>query len=286
MLLCTAGSAIAVASEAPAVTGITTDKAMYAPGETANFTITLDNSGSGGWSGTLHLTVTHLETAVAELSTAVSVSAGETSQVTMQWTLPQQDYTGYLAKAYIDESSGATTALDCSSDFTVFPRYGYVSDYPAGQTAAQTAAMVEELATRYHINAYQLYDWMWRHETLLKREGNAVSDTWEDLFGRTISRQTIEDYIDAIHSNNGAAMAYVMSYAAREGYTDHGVNPAVGLFTDQNHASQLNVDFGDGSTYLWLFNPENEEWQAEMIAQYLDAMNTVGFDGLQIDQMG
>ena len=286
MLLCTAGSAIAVASEAPAVTGITTDKAMYAPGETANFTITLDNSGSGGWSGTLHLTVTHLETAVAELSTAVSVSAGETSQVTMQWTLPQQDYTGYLAKAYIDESSGATTALDCSSDFTVFPRYGYVSDYPAGQTAAQTAAMVEELATRYHINAYQLYDWMWRHETLLKREGNAVSDTWEDLFGRTISRQTIEDYIDAIHSNNGAAMAYVMSYAAREGYTDHGVNPAAGLFTDQNHASQLNVDFGDGSTYLWLFNPENEEWQAEMIAQYLDAMNTVGFDGLQIDQMG
>ena len=109
MLLCTAGSAIAVASEAPAVTGITTDKAMYAPGETANFTITLDNSGSGGWSGTLHLTVTHLETAVAELSTAVRVRAGETSPGTMPWTLPQQE-----------DTSAAMTSLDCSSDFTEF----------------------------------------------------------------------------------------------------------------------------------------------------------------------
>ena len=44
-------------------------------------------------------------------------------------------------------------------------------------------------------------------------------------------------------------MAYVMSYAAREGYTDNGIDPSAGLFTDQGHESQLNVDFGDDSTY-------------------------------------
>ncbi len=277
----------AVATEmVPVVTDVYTDKAMYAPGQTATFTVTLDNQDANDWTGTLHVDVFHLENTVAALTQTVTATAGEESVATVSWTVPQQDFTGYLVKAYIDDTSSAITALDCSSDYTAFPRYGYVANYDPEQTPQETQAMIEELATKYHINAYQLYDWMWRHETLIQRSGGEVAENWEDLFGRTISTQTISDYIDAIHSYNGAAMAYVMSYAAREGYTDFGVDPANGLFTDQNHASQLNVDFGDGSTYLWLFNPENEEWQAEMIEQYLDAINTMDFDGLQIDQMG
>lgn len=286
IIISMASGAIAVTTESPVVSDISADKAMYSPGETANFTISIDNSGHSSWTGTLHLAITHLETSVASLTSTVSIASGEESTVTMQWTVPQQDFTGYLVKAYIDDTSCATTALDCSSDFTIFPRYGYVANYSADQTQAETTAMIEELATKYHINAYQLYDWMWRHETLIEREDSTVSAAWEDLFGRTISVDTITDYIDAIHDNNGSAMAYVMSYAAREGYTDYGIDPTAGLYTDQNHASQLNVDFGNGSTYLWLFNPENEEWQQEMIEQYLDAINTIGFDGLQIDQMG
>lgn len=158
-----------------------------------------------------------------------------------------------------NEETWVTTGLDCSSDFTVFPRYGYVSDYTAD--TAQAQAEIQALSDRYHINAYQLYDWMWRHETLIQRSGTEAADSWQDLFGRTISVQTIRDYISAIHSRNGAAMAYVMSYAAREGYTDKGIDPSAGLFTDQGHDSQLNVDFGDDSTYLWLFDPANEVWQ-------------------------
>ncbi len=286
LLRVSAGAVTAKEVEPPKVVDIVSDKAMYAPGDTATFSISLDNEGSTTWSGSLFLKIFHLENAVALISDLISVEGNSQSMVNMQWTVPQNDFTGYLVKAYIDESSAATTALDCSSDFTVYPRYGYVANFPAGQTQAETNAMIEELAKEYHINAYQLYDWMWRHEDLIERENGVVTSTWTDLFGREISTETISDYIDAIHSYNGSAMAYVMSYAAREGYTEHDIDPAAGLFTDLNHASQLNVDFGDGSTYLWLFNPENKEWQGKMTTQYLDAINTFHFDGLQIDQMG
>lgn len=279
------GSPAAAASQAvPSLTGLSADKAMYAPGETATFTVDIDNSGGEAWNGTLHFQIYHLENAVAALDVPVSVPADAKTTCTAQWVLPGQDFTGYLVKAYFNEETWATTGLDCSSDFTVFPRYGYVSDYTAD--TAQAQAEIRALSDRYHINAYQLYDWMWRHETLIQRSGTEAADSWQDLFGRTISVQTIRDYISAIHSRNGAAMAYVMSYAAREGYTDKGIDPSAGLFTDQGHESQLNVDFGDGATYLWLFDPANEIWQQTMTAQYTDAVNTLGFDGLQIDQMG
>lgn len=285
MLLGITQNAVAIESESPSIKEIIADKAMYSPGETVTFAVTIDNSGNNAWAGNLNLSITHLETTSAQLSENINVAANETSTVLVRWTLPLQDYTGYLVKAYIGESC-ATTAVDCSSDLSMYPRYGYISSYSAEQSSAKTDSMIEELASKYHVNAYQLYDWMWRHETLIKRNGSEPAASWNDLFNRTISVSTISDYIDAIHAKNGYAMAYVMSYAAHEGYTEHGVDPRAGLFTDQNHASQLNVDFGDGTTYLWLFNPENETWQQTMIEQYLDAINTLNFDGLQIDQMG
>lgn len=126
------GSPAAAASQAvPSLTGLSADKAMYAPGETATFTVDIDNSGGEAWNGTLHFQIYHLENAVAALDVQVSVPADAKTTCTAQWVLPGQDFTGYLVKAYFNEETWATTGLDCSSDFTVFPRYGYVSDYTA-----------------------------------------------------------------------------------------------------------------------------------------------------------
>ena len=279
-------SVCAVSEVYPVVKDINTDKAMYSPGDVAEITVTLENGHSTQWSGQVYIEISHLETSVATLAFAGNVPANGTATLSTMWTVPATDFTGYLLRAYTDGSTYAVTALDCSSDFTVYPRYGYISDYSTDLSAADVDSMVSELASRYHINAYQLYDWMWRHETLIKRENGSVSNTWQDLFGRTIGWQTVKNYIDSIHDINGNAMAYVMSYAAREGYDNFGVDASTGLYTDTNHSSQLNVDFGDGSTYLWLFDPSNTEWQSFMTAQYVDAINTAGFDGLQIDQMG
>lgn len=148
----------------------------------------IDNSGGEAWNGTLYFQIYHLENAVAALNVQVSVPADAKTTCTAQWVLPEQDFTGYLVKAYFNEETWVTTGLDCSSDFTVFPRYGYVSDYTAD--TAQAQAEIQALSDRYHINAYQLYDWMWRHETLIQRSGTEAADSWQDLFGRTISAQT------------------------------------------------------------------------------------------------
>lgn len=84
--------------------------------------------------------------------------------------------------------------------------------------------MMKELAQVYHVNIVQYYDWMYRHEKILPDEG----DEWVDMFGHTLSRQTIQQRIDAGHAYNQKAMAYQMSYMAREGYTENGVDPKWG----------------------------------------------------------
>ena len=158
--------------------------------------------------------------------------------------------------------------------------------------------MIRELAQVYHINLVQYYDWMYRHEKILPDEGNE----WVDMFGHTLSRQTIQQRINAGHQYNQKAMAYQMSYMAREGYTANGVDKTWGLFSDPT-GRNIDYDPGDNSTLanvdqfvfpmegkpapiLFAFNPLNPNWQNFMVGQYKQAVNELGFDGIQIDQMG
>ncbi len=268
------------------IKNISTDKARYQPTSNAVISVDLVNPSTTAWSGVITLKITHLENVIETLTQSASLTASQSKTITFTWQLPSTDFTGYLVKASSSADDYSTTAIDCSSNFSRFPRYGYIPEFPEGQTQAQSDAMVSELTKDYHINAFQFYDWMWRHETLIKRQAGVISPTWQDLFNRTISWQTIQNNISSVQSNNAKAMAYVMSYAAREGYEQFGINPAQGFYSDKNHANQLNVDFGDGQTYLKLFNPKDKIWQIKMCQEYADAINTAGFDGLQIDQMG
>ena len=86
-LLCvSAGAVTAKEVEPPKVVDIVSDKAMYAPGDTATFSISLDNEGSTTWSGSLFLKIFHLENAVALISDLISVEGNSQSTVNMQWT--------------------------------------------------------------------------------------------------------------------------------------------------------------------------------------------------------
>lgn len=277
---------VALGSTNPDVVRVFTDKARYNPNDTATITVELDNKTGISWSGNVFLTVYHLETSVYNTIVSKNLDANTTGEVSFTYNVPNDDYTGYLVKAYIDENNFKTTAIDCSSDIDRYPRYGYVAEFPAGQSTVVSDEMIEELSEDYHINAFQFYDWMWRHDEMIKRTNGVVDSTWTDLFGRTIDSGTISDLVSAAQNENAAAMAYVMSYAAREGYDLYGVDPSSGLYSDRNHNNQLNVDFGNESTYLWLFNPADAKWQDYIIGQYEDSIDTLGFDGLQIDQMG
>lgn len=273
------------ASTGSLIARVYTDKARYNPSDPVTIYVEMENKTGANWSGPLTLVINHLETQVYTASQAISLNAGAKATQTFSWAAPATDFRGYFVGVSAGSNDSNSTSIDVSSKWTRYPRYGYIAEYSAAESAAQSAAKINLLAQDYRINALQFYDWMWRHDKLIKRTNGTIDSTWQDLFNRTISWATIQNQISAAQAQNVASLAYVMSYAAREGYDQFGISPQWGIFSDTSHTNQLNVDFGNG-TYLWLFNPANLDWLNYMVAEYKDAIATAGFDGLQIDQMG
>lgn len=277
----------AIAATGPDVADVYTERARYLPGAGVPVVVELAN-GPQAWSGPVDLQVTHLAQTVATDSQHVSLAPGERRTIAFTWTAPGTDFRGYLARVSAGDGE-AVTAVDVSSDWTRFPRYGWLSEYPVGESAADTAARVDALVRDYHVNAIQFYDWMWRHEQVIRREGGVVADTWDDWSGKTISRPTVENAIEAAHDAGVAAMPYAMAYAGLQGYEQQsGVSPEWGIFSDTAHQHQFQFDFGDQDplTNLWLFNPADPDWQDHIIGEYLDQVATMDFDGAHIDQLG
>ncbi|WP_410511668.1 glycoside hydrolase family 66 protein [Paenibacillus sp. BR2-3] len=266
-----------------------TDKARYTAGSTATISVEMKNDTGSAFSGNVNLNITQLETQTYSTSKAVNLAVNASTTVTFNWTVPGEDFKGYMVKVTAGGSTGMT-AIDVSSTWTKYPRYGFMTEYTPGESAAATDARVKQTVQDYHTNAFQLYDWMWRHENYLKRTNGVVDSTWNDWSGKlTMSWATIQNMISSIHNYNGAAMPYTMTYAALQDYQNiSGVSPTWGMYNDSNHQSQLGFDFVDNNpnTDMWLFNPANTDWQNHIFGQYRDMINTAQFDGIHLDQMG
>ncbi len=275
-----------------------TDKAMYTPGDNVLITAVINNASSDTVSETLTFDFYRLETKIASVNRNVSLPGNQKTEVSYSWIAPQRDYTGYVIKVMSNSGTGKTTAVDVSSNLSHFVRYGYSADFDMGETEEESRKLVEELSKDYHINAVQYYDWMWRHEKVVP---DATASSWQDMFGNTISKNSITQRINSGHDLNQTAMAYQMAYMAREGYSSYGVKKSWGLYRNKNYnvdydlndlssinnIDQLNFPLeGNPPSILYTFNPENKEWQDYMINQYKDAIDYVGFDGIHIDQMG
>lgn len=264
------------------------DQARYQPGSSVDVQASLSNGSGSSWVGDVALSVTSLEQVVHVDQQSVTVPAGDTVTVTFTWSSPSADFRGYLAEVTADASS-AVTGIDVSSEWTRFPRYGWVSEYPVGESAAEADAKVSQLVRDYHLNGVQFYDWMWRHENVIERTNGTLNDQWDDWSGKPISRISVQNAIDAAHESGAAAMPYSMAYAGLQGYEQlSGVSPEWGIYEDTSHQSQFNFNFGDNDpqTNLWLFNPADTGWQDHIVDEYLDQVDTMDFDGAHIDQLG
>jgi hypothetical protein len=265
-----------------------TDKARYNPGETAVIKVELTNDSGASFAGDVNLSVYHLETLVHNEFSSINLSNGSSTTVDFIWTTPNTDFKGYFVKVTAGSSTGAT-AIDVSSDWTRFPRYGYMSEYPS-EASSVTDARVKRTIEDYHTNAFQLYDWMWRHENNIKRTNGVIDEYWTDWSGKnTMYWQTIQNLISSMHNYNAAAMPYTMNYAALHNYESiSGVSPQWAMYEDSAHQTQLGFDFvdNDPNTWLWLFNPADINWQNYIFAEYRDMISTAGFDGIHLDQMG
>lgn len=269
------------------------DQARYNPGSSATVSAVVhETSGAGSWSGNVNYTVTHLGSTVTSGAVPATVAANGTSTVTFSVTPPSTDFTGYLVQlsaANPTTVSTAATAIDVSSNWTHFPRFGYLTSYPSGTTSASADADIATLVQHYHINALQFYDWMWRHENPVEHNADgSLPATWTGWNSDVISTGAVKTYIAAAHNRDVAAMPYSMSYAALQNYqTVSGVSPSWGLdyvSTGLPWSFQMKPD--DPNTVMYLFNPANTSWQNYITAKYADQVNTMGFDGTHLDQLG
>lgn len=251
-----------------------TDKARYNPGETVQFTLKKDAP------STAKVRYSHLGTVLKEDSyTGKSWS----------WVLPPADYQGYMVDVYevIDgkEKVYANIAVDASSNWTKFPRYGFLSSY-GRMTSADINNNIETL-NRYHINGIQYYDWMYDHQRPLAGTVENPATSWFDLIGRTNYLATVQGYIASAKDKNIKSMFYNLAFGALKNAAADGVKEEWYLFKDQNHTDKDNHHLEPPfRSSIYLTNPANTEWQAYLNKRNKDVYDVFNFDGFHIDQLG
>lgn len=254
---------------------ISTDKAAYNPGEEVRFEI--DDSLIPA-------------NAVVRYSWMGEVIGEEDLKgSTWIWKAPSDDFRGYMVEvldnAQVTETVYASIAVDVSSDWTRFPRYGFLSDY--SMLSNEEIDGVLDRLSRHHINGIQFYDWHNKHHKPLPVSGSTPASSWKDIINKTVYLSTVKNYIDAAHSRNMASMFYNLVYGAWSDAESDGVSEEWYVYTDNTHT---NRDFHPLSapflSNIYLLDPSNTNWQEYILEENQRVYEFLDFDGFHMDQLG
>ncbi len=252
-----------------------TDKAAYTPGSKVTFTI--DNS---SLPSTVNVRYKYLNEVIDESTVSAS---------NWTWQVPDTDFRGYTVEVYSESNTTeiiyATTGVDVSSNWTKFPRYGFLSKFPQ-LTDADMDAVIDNL-NLYHINGLQFYDWQNKHHMPLPVVEGTLAGSWKDIINRDIYLNTVEKYIAKAHGKNMKAMFYNLVYGAWKDAEADGVQKEWYVFTDNTHT---NRDFHPLSSpflsNIYLLDPSNIAWQQYIAAENQKVYRFLDFDGYHMDQLG
>ncbi len=284
MLAAFASPSCAAGKEAVHITDFYTDKARYAPGDLVRATIQLQPGRAV--SGTLVLTVWHLDELIHPSLTIPFALDGNETVLSFDWQPPETDYMGYLLQASLLDERGACVgmgqvAVDVSSTWVKFPRYGYLWDFTKDAPAEEKIAAL----AKYHINGLQYYDWQYRHHIPLFKD----TEKWQDWSGRWIYGDVIKRYIATARDKGMVNMAYNMIYGANKTYLRDGtgIDPAWRLVKENGEDFTCVMSESRGSTgILQFFNILNEDWQTYIFREEKEALDALGFDGWHGDTIG
>lgn len=199
---------------------INTDKACYAPGQTVTFVA----------EGNIPTTakVRYRQGAHTLLIKKISDIANGKQWT---WTPPDNDYQGYLVELYTEandvENILTTIAVDVSSSWKRFPRYGFVADFNNYNNAIDKNDNIKnEMAylNRLHINGVQFQDWQWKHHkpVNLNNDGSIVQ-WYTDISNRWIGVEYIKNYITAQHEYGMKSIFYNLCFGAWKDALNDGV---------------------------------------------------------------
>ena len=252
-----------------------TNKARYNPGELVELSFT------GSISATAKIRYKHLNTVLEEIPL---------SSANWTWTAPQADFKGYLVEL-VDTVNGiekliASVAVDVSSSWTRFPRYGFLSKFPQ-LTDGEMETVIKNL-NRHHINGIQFYDWHYKHHKPLAGTPESPAASWKDIINRDNFRATIQGYITKAHACNMNAMFYNLVYGALNNAAVDGVSNTWYMYTN---TSRTNIDkfvlpkppfISD----ILFTDPSNVEWQNFLNQENRKVYSVYEFDGYHMDQVG
>lgn len=275
-----ADSASAATKRAKPITiSLSTDKAVYKPGDSVKVNIQVNNLLKKD-SKTASIVVFNLADSVSKATVKLSAKGAGT----YTWQAPSQDFQGYLLTVTAVKVPAAI-GIDVSSDWNAYPRYGFLSEF-GKMTKADQAAIIDDL-TRFHINALQFYDWQDAHNAPLPSNNGKVADTWNDIAGRPTALATVQNYISLAHAKGMKAMNYNLINGSYDPTQAPDVQPEWGLYTDIRHKfKDLYPLPNTWESNLYLQNPANTGWQDYLIQQEADVQDALPFDGWHVDQLG
>jgi dextranase len=199
------------------------------------------------------------------------------------------NYRGYLVEiSRLNDSNKAnriTIGINVSSDWKVYPCYGFVSKYPK-MSDKEIDSVIRKLS-RHHINGIQFYDWHNTHHDPLSGTVENPDKTWKDIANRTIYRTTIEKYIETAHKYGMNTMAYNLLYGAWFSGINGEVKAEWGLYKDRYHREPFYLNMPENwADDIYFFNPANAAWKNYLLTNMHKVFEAFNFDGWHIDQIG
>lgn len=248
------------------------ERGMYRPGEEVRLFLECEASAAGQYSFVLQ--VFHGVDLLAIYTKEKKLDMGH-NRLEFHWLPSSNAPAGYGVELSLEETSNESekieTAFDILSDWTSFPRYGFVCDF--SRSREEEGETVQILA-KYHINGLQFYDWQYRHDDLVPPQ-----DDYLDPLGRPLSLNTTKKLITAAHAHGMAAMPYLAIYAASAAFWK--AHPDWMLYDTEKRP----IPFGEN--FLGIMNPvAGGPWQRHLLEQCKKVLKSLPFDGLHTDQYG
>lgn len=255
---------------------ITTDKACYLPGEAVSFSIPSLPSGAR----------------VRYRNGAEIVKDDNLTSTRWEWTPSGADFTGYMAEIYRpagenSETILGTIAVDVSSDWTKFPRYGFVATFDGSKLADGVIEKEMDFLSRCHINGVQFQDWHNKHHWPLGGTRDNLLEVYKDIANRDVYTSVVRKYIDVQHSLGMKSMFYNLCFGALDDAASDGVKDQWYAFRNDRRGDKDLHQLPDSwKSSIYLLDPANTEWQAYIGDRNDDVYANFDFDGYQIDQLG